>query len=170
MPISNDLKKFYASGGDAIAVEVLRFKHPGFTKTWHLTNHYSDTPLTLKDETGASFKPQYIPFEVKLPIHDGQGRQDLSIVIGNIGRELVAEIESANKQPEKPIECTFLVYFDSGPTEPQSDPIHLSVTNPTIDALTVTLSASRFDVLNKPFPASNLECVYNTSLWPGLDR
>ena len=172
--ISPDLKKLYASGGDAAYIEVLRFKHPGFSKTWYLANQIrpdgSLTPWTFKDENGTSFTCVYVPFEISLPIHDGQGRQDMSIVLGNIGRELIKELENAHKTPTSPIECTLFIYLDAPDTDPQADPIVLNIDSPVVSDSAVTIEASRYDVLNRPFPAKTKVCVYNTDLFPGLDR
>ena len=171
--ISDDLKRVYASGGERTYIEVLRFEHPNFTKTWIMTNQPPAdgvTNWTFKDENGATITCLPVPFKVALPVHDGQGRQDLSIVIGNIGRELVTEIAKANENPRVPIKCTLLIYLDQPGTDPQSDPIHLTVTNPIVSDETVTVEASRYDVLNRSFPARKQDCVYNTVLFPGLNR
>ena len=174
MPISDELKAIFASAKPPNTyVEVLRFKHPQFTQTWYMTNHPPAdgvTPWSFKDENNQNFDTVFVPFQIALPQQDGQGRQDMSIVIGNIGRELVDEIEAANTDPQTPIECTLLWYIDKQGEAPHADPINLTVTDPVVTLETVTLTASRADILNKPFPANNLASIYNTETFPGLRR
>ena len=171
MPGETDaLKRIFASGGTQTYVEVLEFRHPGFSKTWRICNHIQTdgNPYTFKWTDNSTFTTTFVPFEIALPRHDGQGNQDMQIVIGNVGRELMDELEAAQAQPQTPIQVTMLFYLDVPNSGPQSDPIILNIAAPVATLDTVTLEASRFDCLNKPFPA--LSESYRIDKFPGLDR
>ena len=172
MPISDELKKIYASAPSGQRyVEVLRFAHPGFQQTWLLCNELQDdaTPWNFKDENGQAFTATFCPFQVTLPRHDSSGaRQDMAVVLGNVDRLLMEELEAAQAQPDVPITCTLLIYTNQAGSDPAADPIILSVADPVATLDTITLTASRFDVLNRAFPATSE--VYRIDRFPGLDR
>lgn len=172
MPISSDLKKIYASAPTGQRfVEVLRFIHPAFTQPWMLCNDLQDNglPWTFSDEIGTLYETTYCPFEVSLPKHDSAGgRQDMVIAIGNVDRLIMKELEAAQAFPDTPITCTLLIYTNTLDSAPSADPITLSIADPVATLETITLTASRFDVLNRSFPATSE--VYRIDRFPGLDR
>ena len=172
MPLSPDLVKIYASNPqDKRYIEVLRFKHPAFTRTWMLCSDLQDdaSAWSFKDENGATFTATFCPFEVTLPKHDSSGaRQDMAVVLGNVDRLIMEELELAQAQPNTPIECTLLIYVNTAGSDPAADPIILSVADPVATLDTITLTASRFDVLNAPFPA--ISESYRIDRFQGLDR
>ena len=173
MPLSPDLVKIYASNPPGRRhIEVLRFKHPAFSKTWYLCNDMQDdgsTPWNFKNEANQAFTATFCPFEVSLPKHDSSGaRQDMAIVLGNVDRLIMDELEAAQAQPNTPIECTLLIYINTAGSAPAADPIILSVADPVATLDTITLTAGRYDVLNASFPATSE--VYRIDRYPGLDR
>lgn len=167
MALSPELKRIYASApGDSMYIETLQISHPGFNQTnYYLTNDFRQWVFELENGRTRTFKP--IPFSVVLPTHNDGGRQDLQIVIGNIGQDLMEELENAVSVPLKPIRCKYRVYLDQANTTPQNDPI-INMTIKTVDAKAqeITAIATRADVLNKSFPSD----IYRVDNFPGLDR
>lgn len=165
MPISSALKAVYASAPTtARYVDTLAFSHSRFSQTYYLTNDNQAWQFLL--ETGQLVTFQAVPFRVALPSSDGQGQQDMDLVIANIGRDLVDPIEAAIEKPSEPIKCTYRVYLDTAQSAPQNTPIILSLTGVQITRDTVSATATRADVLNKAFPAN----FYTVSAYPGLRR
>jgi hypothetical protein len=168
--ISEALKRIYSSAPEGVRyVETISLWHPNFKQEYWLTNDINDgiNPwrFLVEDNTPRTF--EYIPFELTMPDSGAQGRQDLEIAIGNIGRELMDELEAAVKNPEHPIRCTYRVYLNSNMKRPENEPpMELSITDIDVELLTVTAVATRADVLNKPFPTE----VYRLDMFPGLNR
>lgn len=170
MTISDTLKMIYASAPPDGApgsryVETLSLHHPGFSRDHYITNDQQPWDFQLEDGTPQTFA--YVPFLVTMPRSDGQGRQDLNVTIGNIGRVIMEELELAVEQPYAPLECVYRVYLNIPDSQPQNDPV-LSLTIVTIAAnvSTITATAGRADILNRPFPTD----VYRIDTFPGLDR
>lgn len=165
MPISSALKAIYASAPiTARYIDTLAFSHSHFSQTYYLTN--DNQPWQFLLETGQLVTFQAIPFRVELPSSDGQGTQDMDLIIANIGRDLVDPIEAAIEKPSEPIKCTYRVYLDTAQSAPQNTPVVLSLTGVQISRDTVSATATRADVLGKAFPAN----FYTATQYPGLRR
>jgi len=108
-----------------------------------------------------------VPFTLKLPAKDDSGRQDLRVVIGNVGRQILQPvINAAAAIPPTPISVTYRVYIDTPSTPPASTPMNFSIFEVPANNQTLTAVASRADVLNRGFPKD----VYRLDEFPGLDR
>lgn len=165
MPISSTLKAIYASAPTTQRyIDTLAFTHSKFSAPYYITNDNQAWQFLL--ETGQLVTFQAIPFKVALPTSDGQGQQDMDLVIANVGRDLIDPIELAITRPQEPIKCTYRVYLDTPSTIPQNTPLALSLTGIQITRDTVSATATRADVLNKAFPAN----FYTVTQYPGLRR
>jgi len=166
MPITPELKRIYASAPfDARYVETLELSHPRFPRTYYLANDVIAWTFLL--ESGAPQAFERVPFHIIQPAQDGRGQQDMELQIDNIGREAMEAIELAAANPEIPITAIFRVYLDRPDTMPQNDPpLILSLQAIVVTADAISGTATRADVLNRPFPSQ----VYNIDLFPGLDR
>ena len=166
MPISAELKRIYASAPtDVDYVETLEFSHPRFSKTYYFTNDVHSWDFL--DENGQSVTFEVMPFEIQLPQSNNSGAQELQVAMCNVGLEMMDELESANQTPDKNITCVYRVYLNRPNSQPQNIPVlSLFISDISADELTVTATASRFDVLSKGFPTK----VYTTDNFPGLKR
>jgi hypothetical protein len=76
-------------------------------------------------------------------------------------------IEAASADPTVHITATLRTYLDIEGSAPQHDPpIVLAMQSITIDAGAISGTATRADVLNRPFPTD----LYRTDNFPGLNR
>lgn len=166
MTISAALKRIYASAPHGQRyVETLELAHPSFAQTYYLTNDFEE--WVFQDEGATPHVFQRVPFTLKLPKHDGEGRQDLQVAISNIGRELIDQIELAIQAPRSPIKCVYRVYLNTANSTPQNNPpLELSILTLDVNTEAVTATATRSDILNKRFPAD----VYRIDNFPGLNR
>lgn len=163
---SEELKRVYASAPSGRRyVETIELSHPLFSQTWYLTNDLQ--AWTFQIEGGYLRTFIVCPFRVVKPALDGKGQQDMPLVIDNVGRETMEEIERAAADPTSPIAVTFRAYLDIANSEPQTDPpLRLTLQDIEVTLSTITSTATRVDVLNKPFPT----VLYRADRFPGLDR
>jgi len=165
MPISPELLRLYASAPDGLELrETLELSHPLFAATHYVTNGPLAFSAALEGGGAVTFLP--LPFAVKLPGADSGGNQNLGLVIDNVDREIMDELERAAADPQERIAVTYRAYSSDNLTEPGSDPIALSLSDISAGLTRVEATASRTDVLNKRFPA----VLYTVTQFPGLDR
>lgn len=165
MPVSLALQRIYASAPIGAAVwETLELRHPLFSQSWFVTN--TALPFTATLETGAVVNFQTLPFAAKLPGSNANGRQDLALVLDNVDRELIDELERAGADPTTRISIIYRAFASDDLSAPGSDPIALSISEVSAGLTTVEATAGRTDVLNKKFPA----VLYTIAQFPGLDR
>lgn len=99
------------------------------------------------------------PFNVVQP-QVGEDQQDIGIVLDNVSRELLANIELAATS-STPIVMTFRVYMD-GDNNSQIAPISLNLTEIVVDMFQVSCKASRTDLFKRKFPfGDNTYYKYN---------
>ena len=166
MPISDALRRIYASGDpDRRYVETLQITHPAMTKAYYLTNDMQPWDFELEDGSVQTF--DQMPFQIVLPKHDGEGRQDMNVTIGGVDQTIIEELELANEQPNDPLVITYRVYLDVANSQPQNDPpLTLTITQVSASMLSITGTAGRADILNRRFPKR----VYTITEFPGLRR
>lgn len=163
--ISAGLQSLYAGNTTFRALETLQIYHPSwFGGSFWLVN--DSVNWTFQLEGGGSQAFIAFPFELTLPQRDTSGNQELGITLCNIGKELMPWIEAAINNPV-PIEVYLRIYIDITNSQPQNDPpLHLSISELSVTKETVTGTASRYDVVNSPFPSR----IYTVREFPGLDR
>jgi len=168
MPISPDLRRIYASApSDRRSIQTLELWHPLFPQRYFLTNDVQmwQFLLTAASTSPTPFLP--VPFYVRQPTSDGKGQQDMEIQIDNVGREAMDAIEAASHNPNINITATLRLYVDQHNTPPQNEPpMMLTMQSITITAGAIVGTATRADVLNRPFPTE----LYRTDTFPGLNR
>lgn len=168
MTTTNELKRVYASApSDRRYIETMELSHPLFPYTFNLTN--DPVPWFFKRSAGdvgvTQFQP--VPFRLVFPTVDGKGQQDLQILLDNVGRIAMESIEAAAALPTVNIDVVVRIYLDVPGSEPQNDPPwRLTLQSIVIDAQSITGTATRADVLNRPFPTD----LYRVDLFPGLNR
>lgn len=165
MAVSEEMQRLYASAptGELI-LETLELAHPLFAQTHYVTN--AAEPFTATLETLETVTFETLPFAARQPNSDGTGNQELGLVIDNVDREIIEELERAIADPTQRIAVTYRAFASSDLTAPGSTPIALSISEVSAGLTTVEASASRADVLNRKFPA----VLYEIGQFPGLDR
>jgi len=162
MAIGADLQARYATECDVDWVDCLAITHPAIAPLY-----LCNSPDAIQGDLGdglVTFTP--VPFQISLPARDNNGRQDMSLVLSNVGSVGQAVLEQAVTQPAEPIQVSFTVFI-RGDTSPQIDPpLTLSMTDIVVTTTTITATITRSDILNLPFPRQ----VYRPDWFPGLDR
>lgn len=163
-----DLKRIYASApSERRYVETLELWHPLFPQRYFITNDVQAWQFLLSSSAGSPTPFIPVPFFVRMPTADGKGQQDLQVQIDNIGREAMDAIEAASANPTINITTVLRIYLDIANTAPQIEPpLTLALQSVTIDAGAIVGTATRADVLNRPFPTE----LYRVDLFPGLNR
>jgi hypothetical protein len=165
MAVSLALQRIYASApADAQIWETLELRHPLFAKVHYVTNTALAFPATL--ETGEAVTFETLPFAARQPGSNAGGQQDLALVIDNVDREIIEELERASADPQTRVSVIYRAFASDDLSAPGSDPIALSITEISAGLTTVEATAGRTDVLNKKFPA----VLYDIHQFPGLDR
>ncbi len=176
MAISPELKKIYSNYDDTRRFyDTVQLFHPSFNATlidiypsetsypsdasypadvdynaqsFFLVRDDIDHTFDLEDLTTQQF--QAYPFNVIQP-QVGEDQQDIGIVLDNISREILANIELAAQTTSIPIQMTFRVYMD-GDATPQITPITLALTEVVVDMFTVSCKASRTNLFDRRLP------------------
>lgn len=165
MAISAALREIYASApATQRHIDTIALSHSLFPQTYYLTN--DNQPWTFLLETGSQVTFKVMPFKIVLPKSDSVGRQDLQLVLANIGRDLIDPLEAAQTKGSEPIKCVLRTYLDLPSTTPANDPLTLLISAANVTRETVAATASRMDVLNRAFPFN----FYRVDLFPGLRR
>jgi len=162
MTLSAAMQARYTSEVDVDFWDALIISHPA-AGTSYLTNAQSPQRGTFNGGT-RTFVP--IPFEVTLPTLDGEGQQDLQVVICNIGEEMYEALDKIKQQPEQPIVCEFTQYIE-GDLAPQFDPpFHLHLSDIELTREVFRGTATRSDIFNQRFPRQ----LYRGDMFPALVR
>jgi hypothetical protein len=165
MTVTPALQRLYASAPDgAVIYETLELRHPRFTQAYYLTN--AALPFSAQLETGAQVDFMALPFTAQLPGANSGGTQDLTLVLDNVDRLIVDELERAAGDPRTRIAVTYRAFASTDLSGPGADPIALSLSDVTATDTQVQGTASRTDVLNRRYPS----VLYEIGMYPGLDR
>lgn len=167
MAISDELKRIYATAPiDDFYVETLSLEHPAFENgVRYLTNQNGGWIGNLEGGGRAAY--QYVPFITLPPASQDQAAISLNIVIDNVSRELMFELERMAQTPSQPITVVYRVYLNSGQATLQNNPpIKLWVSNVVADQNSVSFAATTTNLRNTPFPSK----LYTTVLFTGLKR
>ena len=151
MALTDDLKEVYSSNPIAVrAYDTLELTHSLFSEPFRVVK--DDIPHDFNLITGAPSPVTFIayPFDIVLP-EVGSNQQDIKIVLDNVSRVPIQELERAAALIDEPIVATYRPYID-GNINPQGDPIRLVLTNITADNYTVSATATRPDLFKRKFP------------------
>ena len=162
MALSAELQARYTTEVDVDWWEALILSH-STGGTYYLTTSHESQQGTF-DGAVRTFLP--IPFTASLPTLDGEGQQDLTIAICNVGQEMRQALQLVKQKPEEPILCRYTIFIN-GNLSPQYDPpFELYLSSLQLTAAQLSGTASRVDVFNQPFPRQ----LYRTDWFPSLVR
>jgi len=151
---------------EEIIIHTIELSHPNFSKVHRLVAYPEDLTCNIS-LTGSDMQLfTAYPFRVNLPVNDAQGQQSLSIALANATPEISAELEMASKNPLEVIQLVYRVYLLSDLSILQATPIRLAINALGMTHESINASASRIDLLNRPFPNT----IYRNDLFPGLVR
>lgn len=162
MPLSPEMQQRYTSEVDIDFWDALILHHPA--AGWlYMTNAQTNQQATFN---GATETFAAIPFEVVLPKLDGQGQQDMQIIVCNVAEEMAAALDKVKTQPEEPVKAYFTQYIH-GNYAPQYDPpLELTLSDIELTHEVFRGTATRVDVFNQQFPKR----LYRGDLFPALIR
>ena len=161
------LAKVYVNAPiEEIIVHTVELSHPQFSKTHRLVAYPEDLTCNIALTGSDRHVFTSYPFRISLPANDGTGQQSLTVAFANATRELSYELERAAKDPLSIIQLVYRVYLLSDLDTMQASPIRMSISAVSMTNESINATASRIDLLNKPFPNT----VYRNDLFPGLVR
>ena len=125
----------------------------GGVTTRRYVNNYEDVSSAGNTYTAAAFAVQ-LPNDVEDQI------PDVSIVIDNVDRAIIADIRSATGPPDVSIS----IVLQSDPDTVEVGPFEFKVRAVDYDKLTISGLLKYEDILNESFPVES----YTPQLYPGL--
>ena len=161
MPISDELRRIYATAPVGVYyIETLELRHPGFAaESTYITNEVGGL------DAGPGFY-QYVPFTIIPPKAGEDGSITMQVVIDNVSKTLMDELESVATAPTEPIIITYRIYLSNSDVVQNDPPLVLEVTSVTADQNVISFTAGMTNLRGRPFPSM----LYTTQLFPGLDR
>lgn len=151
MALTNDLVEIYSSNPIGSRVyDTLELTHSLFSAPFRIVKDDETHGFYLV--TGGTAVYDFVPhgFDIVLP-DIGSNQQDIKIVLDNVSRIPIQELERASEAIDEPIIATYRAYIDNS-FDPQNTPIRLVLTNITADNYTVTAVATRPDLFKRKFP------------------
>lgn len=147
---------------DEFVIQTLSFSHPSFDKVFYFVNDVDDWEFELTHKHPQIFTA--LPFVIGFPKRDNLASKELDIILCNIGRELVPQLEKAVGNTTVPITVTYREYYDRRESLPISNPIVMTAHDIGVTNTAVQLKAVKFDMLNRPFP----DRIYTDAEFPAL--
>lgn len=174
MPISDDLKRIYASAPvDVYYIETLQLNHPIFleastinpSSSVYLVNQPGGLDAKLEDGSDVTYESA--PFVAIPPNSQESNAIQLQVALDNASRALMDNLERLSQYPNIPITVYYRVYLSNDLTVVQNNPpLKLYVLNVTATTSTITFNAGLTNIRSKPFPNR----VYNVDEFAGLAR
>ena len=165
--LSQALKEAYASAKGVI-YHTLELRHPSFSSPIRVVRDYSD--LTAGLEASAPSNPnEYVlftgfAFDFTKPEISTSGVPQMSIVIDNVSREIVANIELALTSTDL-VKATYREYISTDLSIPQNNPpVHMDIMSVSATLFQVTAVAGFPNLMNRKFPTKE----YSTEEFPAL--
>lgn len=155
------LERFYASGGDDVAIETLSLDSVAWEAPLYICNGFEDHLCRL--ETGEWVNFQAAAIEVALPKKSSQGDQVLTFALDNLTGEAQRHIDLA-LEAEARVNITYRAFLASDKTQPADTPIRMVVRNGLMQGTAVQTNAGFFDLINTAWPRK----TYTTEFAPGL--
>jgi hypothetical protein len=167
--LSQALKEAYASApSNMIVYHTLELRHPAFSSPIRVVRDNADLTATL--EASAPVNPSTavtfvgFAFDFVKPEISPSGVPQMEIVIDNVDRSIVANIEAALTTTNL-VQATYREYISTDLSAPQNDPpISMTIMSITADVFRVKATAGFPDLMNRRFPT--LE--YSAETFPGL--
>lgn len=171
MPLSDDLRRVYASAPTVEAYilnECLVLSHSAFTDgTYNFVRNRADQILKNFEGVPTYFRPYW--FDFKLPTRNTAGAIDMEITFSNVDPTIAEQLELAINAPKEPIVVKFTVYLEGSDDMQIDPPLELTLANVLVNATAVVGTASRADILNRPFPREIFRPDGDNG-FPGLNR
>ena len=165
--LSQALKEAYASAKGVI-YHTLELRHPKFTTPIRVVRDYRD--LTARLESTAPSNPNtYVlftgfAFDFTKPEISTSGVPQMSIVIDNVSREIVANIELALTSTDL-VKATYREYISTDLSVPQNNPpVHMDIMSVSATLFQVTAVAGFPNLMNRKFPTKE----YSIEEFPAL--
>ncbi len=152
MVLSEQLKEVYSSGGPSIILETLELNHHTFPNVLRIVRDHIDHDLGLEN-SGPTVTFTSKSFSVVPPKKTEKGIQTLQIQIDNVDKVMIDLMEATQDGTNTPIDVIYRVYLSTNKTEPQDDPIALSLFNITVSNDRAIGTARRDDIINRKFPS-----------------
>lgn len=161
--MSDAIKEAYAVAPTNIRVfETLEISHEEIESPIYLVQDFR--PLTAILETDAEVTFQPVWFNFSLPAANESGRQDLSISIDNIDRQ-VSDFIALAKNNRTPVFITYRPFLSYDLSQPQlNPPLRLTLQDVNITLTSVSGKAIFADVVNKKWPTE----YYTRSRFPSI--
>lgn len=167
--LSEALAEAYASASpEVVVLHTLELWHPSWDAAVRLVQDFANLAATLEGDAPVDAGEEVVftacPFSFTLP-QVGEGRQELSIQIDNVSRELMPLIEAADLTSSTPIRATYRPYLSTDTSAPHMSPVlTLDVVRISANAMQVTCSCAHADYLNRRFPRR----IYTVEEFPGI--
>lgn len=129
---------------DEVILWLLTLTHPESKTVFRLVNN-------LDDITSRGQKFTALPFKFALPDDDGSSLPQVTIVVDNVGRELMDMI----REYSSGLEIKSEIILAAAPDNVEFTIDGLVVRSVSYNAATVTLNAQVEDLLNQRFPADD---------------
>lgn len=163
LPLTQEIKDLFGSGGDAVTLQTLQFDHANFLVPYRIVNDAVDLVATLEDTQTVTFTA--CPFEAKIPSSTGSGVQAMQIKVDGVDQLFRREINAARRFSKNPIEMTYRIFTSLITSAPQNNPpLVLYISTFEIRGTTITFSASRSDFVNRNL----FTRTYDRDVFPGL--
>jgi hypothetical protein len=160
---------FASNPNNKIYYITIELSHSAFAPTVHrLVQGFQNLQATLEDDApyNAGEEVTFIgsAFKLSIPEKSVKGRQDLTCTIYGASFEIIEQLELQAKANREPVKITFREFESGDLSAPASQPITMTVLNPTAGPDSVSFSATFADVINKQFPS----IFYKLETHPGL--
>lgn len=162
MSISAELQARYSTECDVDWADALVIRHPAIVTRYWINHPEQQTGLV--EEALQTFAP--VPFKLRLPTRDSSGRQDMALVISNVGSLGTLLMDEARADLDSPLAVDYTIFLLGDPTPQLDPPIRLTLTGISLTDTVLTATATRADVFNLNFPRE----VYRPTAFPGLNR
>lgn len=161
--LSDAIKEAYAVAPVNVRVyETLEISHESIESPIYIVQDFRELTATLETYEEVTFQP--IWFNFTLPAANESGRQDLSITIDNIDRQ-VSDFIALAKESKTPVYITYRPFLSSDLTQPQlNPPLRLTLQDVNITLTSVSGKAIFADVVNKKWPTE----YYTRSRFPSI--
>ena len=144
-------------------VPGILMRHSSWSADVTVTSHYEDFEGILDGQTWLF---DAVPTMTILPSKTADGDQQMSMVFNGIESDVIARLKSAIDSPQEPITVVYSEYFIGNPAPQIDPPYRLYLSTLTLNGSTLTGTASRPDIINRPFPNR----IFRVDEFPGLLR
>lgn len=166
--LSAAIAEAYASATVGVVVlHTLELYHPTWAAPVRVVRDYADLSATLESDAplnpGASVTFTACPFDFQLP-QQGEGRQQLTVSLDNVGRALMPIVEGAELGHATPVRVTYRPYLSTDTSGPQMTPLSLDLVEIRSDIQRIQATCVYADWLSRKCPGR----TYAVEDFPGV--